>query len=62
VAETPEIGGSTDSRFAPVRKALARNFVDHGELGAAVAVTLGGRTVVDLWAGRARGSGGGTRW
>jgi CubicO group peptidase (beta-lactamase class C family) len=34
-----------------VRKALADNFRERGELGAAVAVTLDGRPVVDVWAG-----------
>jgi CubicO group peptidase (beta-lactamase class C family) len=34
-----------------LRSAFARNFREHGELGAAFAVTLEGRPVVDLWAG-----------
>jgi len=37
--------------FAPVREAFARNFLDDGELGAAVAVELEGEPVVDLWGG-----------
>ncbi len=45
------ISGRCDRRFAGLRSALARNFAEHGELGAAVAVTLEGRPVVDLWAG-----------
>ncbi len=49
--QTPEIYGRCDARFARVRDALARNFAQHGELGAAVAVELGGRAVVDLWGG-----------
>ena len=51
VADVPEIRGSCDERFAEVRSALARNFRDHGEVGAAVAITIEGRLVVDLWAG-----------
>src|SRR2546425_4109656 len=51
VADVPEIRGSCDERFAAVRSALARNFCDHGEVGAAVAITIEGRLVVDLWGG-----------
>src|SRR5438552_11529672 len=51
VADVPEICGSCDERFSGVRSALAANFRDHGEVGAAVAITLEGRLVVDLWAG-----------
>ena len=47
----PEISGFCDPRFAGVRSAFARNFREHGELGAALAVTLEGTPVVDLWAG-----------
>jgi CubicO group peptidase (beta-lactamase class C family) len=49
----PETGGTTDPRFEPVRAAFARNFHEHGEVGAAVAVYLHGRPVVDLWGGTA---------
>jgi len=48
---TPEIHGLCDDRFAAVREAFAHNFAAHDELGAAVALTLEGRLVVDLWAG-----------
>src|SRR5262245_7985576 len=47
----PEISGSCDAHFAGVRDALAENFRSRGELGAAVAVTIDGRLVVDLWGG-----------
>ena len=47
------IEGTCDPRFAPVREAFAQNFSTLGETGAAVAVTLDGRSVVDLWAGHA---------
>jgi CubicO group peptidase (beta-lactamase class C family) len=51
VPDVPEIHGFYDERFAPVRKALAGNFRERGELGAAVAITLDGEPVVDIWAG-----------
>jgi CubicO group peptidase (beta-lactamase class C family) len=48
---TGQIHGHCDAQFALVREAFARNFRDHDELGAAISVTLHGRTVVDLWGG-----------
>ena len=51
MADVPETCGACDARFARVRHALAENFRVHGEVGAAVAVVVGGRVVVDLWAG-----------
>ena len=45
------IAGRCDGRLGPVREAFAENFAAHGEVGAAVAVTLDGNPVVDLWAG-----------
>jgi len=51
VADVPEIRGSCDARFAGVRDAMAQNFREHGEVGAAVAITVEGEPVVDLWAG-----------
>lgn len=53
VSDVPEICGWCDRRFEAVRGALAGNFRDHGEVGAAVAVAIEGRLVVDLWAGSA---------
>lgn len=50
---TPEIHGTCDARFARVRDVFAAQMSDPEELGAAVAVTLEGRLVVDLWAGHA---------
>jgi CubicO group peptidase (beta-lactamase class C family) len=50
-AGAPEIHGLCDDRFAAVREAFARNFAEHDELGAAVALTCEERLVVDLWAG-----------
>jgi CubicO group peptidase (beta-lactamase class C family) len=47
----PEIHGFCDERFTPVRRALADNFRERGELGCAVAVMVEGVPVVDIWAG-----------
>jgi CubicO group peptidase (beta-lactamase class C family) len=51
VTATPPIEGSCDERFAGVRDALAANFSDRGELGAAVCIIVAGRPVVDVWGG-----------
>ncbi len=56
MADVPTIWGTCDPRFASVRDALAHNFREHGEVGAAVAVAIDGRLVVDLWAGWADGA------
>jgi CubicO group peptidase (beta-lactamase class C family) len=47
----PSIEGFCEGRFTPVRDALAANFRERGELGAAVSVTIEGRPVVELWGG-----------
>ncbi|MEU1178556.1 serine hydrolase domain-containing protein [Streptomyces sp. NPDC005820] len=47
----PQVHGHCDARFAAVRTAFEENFRDRGELGAAVAVTVDGEPVVDLWGG-----------
>ncbi len=46
-----DIHGETDPRFERVREAFAATFTAPTELGAALAITLHGRPVVDLWAG-----------
>jgi CubicO group peptidase (beta-lactamase class C family) len=46
-----EIHGECDPRFARVRDAFRENFATRNDLGACVAVSLGGRMVVDLWGG-----------
>ncbi|WP_086558482.1 serine hydrolase domain-containing protein [Streptomyces africanus] len=46
-----QVRGHCDARFTAVRRAFEENFRERGELGAAVAVTVGGATVVDLWGG-----------
>jgi CubicO group peptidase (beta-lactamase class C family) len=48
-----DIQGTCAARFQGVKEAFAQNFADFGEVGAAVAVVVDGRTVVDLWAGHA---------
>ncbi|WP_460061541.1 serine hydrolase domain-containing protein [Streptomyces sp. YKOK-I1] len=47
----PQVHGHCDARFAAVRTAFEENFRDRDELGAAVAVTVDGVPVVDLWGG-----------
>ena len=46
-----EVGGFVAPGFEPVRDAFARNFAEHGELGAAFAAVRDGEPVVDLWGG-----------
>jgi len=46
-----DIHGTCDSRFEPVREAFLANFAAGDEVGAAVAVTVGGKYAVDLWGG-----------
>ena len=48
---TVEISGFCEERFAPLKEAFRSNFDDGLELGASLALTHGGRMVVDLWAG-----------
>ncbi len=47
----PEIDGFCDTRFEALREAFRGNFQQYDELGAALAVVLEGRLVVDLWGG-----------
>ena len=53
---TPTIHGEHDPHFDRVRDAFARTFAAPTELGAAIAVTVDGRPVVDLWAGAMDGA------
>src|SRR5258706_4375290 len=46
------VQGRWEPRFERVRDAFERNFA-HGEVGAALAVTLDGRPVIDVWGGYA---------
>src|SRR6266567_5133785 len=47
------VSGTVAPGFEPVREAFERNFAEHGDVGAAVAVYRHGRPVVDLWGGLA---------
>ncbi|MEV5355360.1 serine hydrolase domain-containing protein [Streptomyces sp. NPDC052693] len=55
-ARGARVHGHCDPRFTAVREAFEENFRERDELGAAVAVTVGGRIVVDLWGGWADGA------
>ena len=55
-----DINGTCATEFELVKQAFGQNFDEGLELGAAVAVTLDGKPVVDLWAGDA--DPGGTAW
>jgi CubicO group peptidase (beta-lactamase class C family) len=48
-----KIEGQCDARFEQVRQAFAENFAKRSDVGAAVAVTIDGKPVVDLWGGYA---------
>jgi CubicO group peptidase (beta-lactamase class C family) len=50
-ATLPQPAGECAPGYEPVRVAFERNFGERGEVGAAVAITVGGELVVDLWAG-----------
>lgn len=47
------VHGHCDPAFAGVAEALAENFRNRGEVGAAVCVRVGGEVKVDLWGGMA---------
>ncbi|MFF2811217.1 serine hydrolase domain-containing protein [Streptomyces sp. NPDC058000] len=55
--EAATVNGRCAPGFEGVRGAFERNFREHREIGAAVAVTLDGEPVVDLWGGRADAAG-----
>jgi CubicO group peptidase (beta-lactamase class C family) len=46
-----EIGGHVEPGFEGVAEAFRSNFEVHGDVGAATALYVGGRKVVDLWGG-----------
>ena len=50
------VGGRCDPSFLHVREAMRENLATRGELGAAVAVIVDGRPVVDLWCGHSDGA------
>src|SRR6266481_9195179 len=53
MSDTPALHGTVDPRFTRVREVFVENFRERNEVGAAVAVTIDGWPVVDLWAGHA---------
>jgi CubicO group peptidase (beta-lactamase class C family) len=57
MSSSPSISGSCDARFARVRDVFADSFAARLETGASVAVTVDGRTLVDLWGGSADAAG-----
>src|SRR5262245_58079670 len=48
---TVPIDGLCDPAFAAVREEFLTNFTERGDVGAAVAIAINGRPVVDLWGG-----------
>ncbi|MFI7319691.1 serine hydrolase domain-containing protein [Streptomyces venezuelae] len=54
---TVRVHGTCAPGFDGVRAEFERSFAERGELGAAVAATVGGELVVDLWGGDADRSG-----
>lgn len=46
-----QVRGVCDARFEPVREIFERSFASGEEIGASVAVTLDGQSVIDLWGG-----------
>ena len=50
-ASAPPIHGQCDPAFAAVEAAFRENFAERDEIGAAVAIRIDGREVVDLWGG-----------
>jgi CubicO group peptidase (beta-lactamase class C family) len=49
----PKIEGTCGEKYRRVRETFAANFEGGGEIGAAIAVTLDGVPIVDLWGGHA---------
>ena len=48
---TTPIHGTCDPKFQPVREAFEKNFAEHSDIGASVAITHEGQFVADLWGG-----------
>jgi len=46
-----EINGTVGDGFGAVADAFAKNFDEHGELGAAFSLYVDGKAEVDIWAG-----------
>ena len=48
-----DVQGTCGKGYEAVRAAFENNFVENGDVGASVAITVGGDMVVDLWGGTA---------
>ncbi len=48
-----KIHGFCDPHFSSVKEAFANNFRSHGDVGASFAATIGGKFIIDIWAGYA---------
>lgn len=46
-----KISGSSDRRFEQLEEAFEQNFLDRGEIGAAIALNIEGEQVLSLWGG-----------
>lgn len=57
IDDAPVVEGHCDAAFRLVKEAFVANFTGLREVGASVAVSVGGRTVVDLWGGSADSEG-----
>ncbi len=51
MGKQPRIEGQCDAKFARVREVFLENFSTLGETGACLALTVDGRSVVDIWGG-----------
>jgi CubicO group peptidase (beta-lactamase class C family) len=51
MSDTTQINGMVADGFGPVADAFARNFAEHGELGAAFSLYVDGEVKADLWGG-----------
>ena len=56
------INGTVAPGFEAVRAAFENNFATQGDVGASVAITIGGEMVVDLWGGTATFDSGEADW
>jgi CubicO group peptidase (beta-lactamase class C family) len=50
-ADAVAIGGHVENGYEGVRDAFARNFTEHGDIGAGYSLYVDGSKVVDLWGG-----------
>lgn len=53
MSTNPVVQGTAQPGFERVADAFVRNFTEHGDVGAACCVHVGGEPVIDVWAGHA---------